>query len=379
LKAAYDAEISSLSLEPIVQVAHILIDPALHDGRVGADTLIAEIQAKLAAGESFADTARAYSDDFGSKESGGELGTLLVDAFPVEFFDAASQLDVDQVSDVVETESGLHLIAVTNKVQPEVPSFESRQEALAIALSESNASPAFWAAVEELKDVSFNAPDLADPAELLGVQVLSSELFDRSTQNELFSNPVLLGQAFNQELITDGVNSELIELSSEHAVVLRVVKHQPEALKDLSDVKPEAKNALLDTLAQALLLEQSNDIKAKLLAGESVESVAKALKLDWQAQLSMKRSETKLPMAVSRAAFSVGALAPEQALVDTVVLSDGGSAVFVVSNIQDGKPASVAVTEKTMMQTYLARNRGALEYQALTAAAKVEADINLFR
>lgn len=379
IQAAYDAEIANISMEPSIQVAHILVDPAMHDGREGADALIKTVIAKLDAGESFSDLAKRYSDDFGSKEMGGALGQLSADVFPFEFVEAASSLEVGDVSAVVETENGLHLISVTAKTLPEIPSFESRQEALSIALSESNASPAFWAAVEELRDISFNAPDLTEPAELLEVKVQTSALFDRTTNDELMSNPVLLGQAFNSELINEGVNSELIELSSEHAVVLRIVEHKPEALKAFSDVKAQANQELLVSLAESLLVKQSAEINTLLLDGDSIESIAKSLKLDWQAELSVNRGDNKLPPSVSKAAFSAGALEKGQSLFDSVSLSRGGVAVFSVSNVQDGKPTSIQAAEKTMMQTYLAQNKGALEYQALTYAAKSEANIELYR
>ena len=377
IKAAYNAEIAALSQEPTVQVAHILIDPAAHDGQIEVDTLVTTVQEKLAAGESFESLAEVYSDDFGSKQLGGQLGTLSADIFPLEFYDAAIQLGVNQVSDPVLTDNGIHLIKVTGIQQAEVPSFKSRQAAIGIAISEANASPAFWTAVEELKDISFNAADLSEPAEMLDVKVQTSELFDRTTNNELLSNPILLSQAFNAELVSDRVNSELIELSSDHAIVLRVIEHKPEVIKPFASVKTEAKDALLSIKAKALLDEQSESITAELLAGESVESVAKAFGLEWQAELAVKRNQNKLPMAVAQAAFSVGSIAAEQSIVDKVSLSTGNSAIFLVSNVQDGSAVSMQAAEKTMMQTYLAQNKGALEFQALTAAAKDSADIEL--
>jgi hypothetical protein len=103
------------------------------------------------------------------------------------------------------------------------------------------------------------------------------------------------------------------------------------------------------------------------------------LNLDWQAQLAVKRSQNQLPSAVSQAAFSAGTLAQGESFVDDVALGKDGSAVFVVTNVQDGKSSGLQAAEKTMMQNYLAQNQGALEYQALTAAAKSDADVEIYR
>jgi hypothetical protein len=47
--------------------------------------------------------------------------------------------------------------------------------------------------------------------------------------------------------------------------------------------------------------------------------------------------------------------------------------------VQDGKSSGLQAAEKTMMQNYLAQNQGALEYQALTADAKSDADVEIYR
>ncbi len=379
VEAAYQAEIAAIDLTPTRQVAHILIDPAMHDSREVADTLMLEIKEKLNAGAPFKEIAKNYSDDFGSKDMGGFLGELSAEVFPLEFYDAAELLQLNEVSDIIETESGLHLITVVELTVPEVPTLEERKEAIALALSDANASPAFWSAVEELKDVSFNAPDLTEPAELLGIDVKRSALIDRDTTDALFSNPVLLEQAFSKELINDRVNSELLELSPEHSVVLRVVEHKPQSLRDFDTVEKQAKQALLIKMAKSLLSEQSKGISEQLILGQSIESVAKAAQLDWQAELSVKRGQNKLPPEVAQAAFSAGYLTDDQAVVGTVALTDGYEAIYVVSNVQDGKSSSIQATEKTMMQTYLAQNQGALEYQSLRAFAKEDAEVELFR
>ena len=78
IEQRFAEENDTLDLSELRQAAHILLeDPN--------DELIADIQAKIASGEDFAELAKTYSDDFGSSELGGDLGFTSGDTFPVEF------------------------------------------------------------------------------------------------------------------------------------------------------------------------------------------------------------------------------------------------------------------------------------------------------
>ncbi|MGQ9489745.1 MAG: peptidylprolyl isomerase [Anaerolineae bacterium] len=78
--------------------------------------LITEIQQKLSAGEDFAELARQYSDDPGSKEKGGDLGWFpRASGFVQEFEEAAFKLQPGEVSPPVRTQFGYHLIKVEER------------------------------------------------------------------------------------------------------------------------------------------------------------------------------------------------------------------------------------------------------------------------
>lgn len=82
----------------------------------------------LKSGQDFAEVAKKYSDDPGTKEQGGDLGYFERRMMVPEFEEAAFKLDVGQVSGVVKTMYGLHIIKVTDKLP--YPSFEEDKENL---------------------------------------------------------------------------------------------------------------------------------------------------------------------------------------------------------------------------------------------------------
>ena len=85
------------------RVAHILLSEPTTE-------VIEEIQVKIDAGVDFAVLAKDYSEDFGSAESGGDLGYTSGDTFPEAFEIALAGLDLGQVSEPINTHAGTHFI-----------------------------------------------------------------------------------------------------------------------------------------------------------------------------------------------------------------------------------------------------------------------------
>lgn len=105
LTAAVDAQVtgSLARIAPQVRVRHLL---------VSQEAMAQEALQRIRAGEPFVVVARRYSEDSATRESGGELGFIPRGVMPEPFDEVAFSLPPGQVSDVVRTESGLHIIEV---------------------------------------------------------------------------------------------------------------------------------------------------------------------------------------------------------------------------------------------------------------------------
>lgn len=98
-----------------VELRHILLRPGPPPHvRAAQDSLLQSLRARVASGESFADLARQYSED-ASASLGGDLGYFTKGSMVVEFERALERLQPGEVSDVVETRFGLHLIQLTDR------------------------------------------------------------------------------------------------------------------------------------------------------------------------------------------------------------------------------------------------------------------------
>ena len=106
-KAYYEANKDSFKVDEVT-ASHILVKE---------ESLAKEILAKLKAGGNFEDLAKQYSIDTSNKDNGGSLGTFGRGQMVAEFEDAAFALKPGEISDVVKTEFGYHIIKVTDKNQ----------------------------------------------------------------------------------------------------------------------------------------------------------------------------------------------------------------------------------------------------------------------
>lgn len=116
---------------PKIHAAHILVSFTNAEGKVdsaAAKAKIDSVLAKLKAGGDFAELAKEYSDDTGTKDKGGDLGFFERRMMVQPFDEAAFKLEPGQISDVVETQFGYHIIKLLEK--GEIPPFEQDKENL---------------------------------------------------------------------------------------------------------------------------------------------------------------------------------------------------------------------------------------------------------
>ena len=376
LKQAFDEELAVFETNEQREVAHILIELGGDVTEEQAKQTLLDVKAKAEAGEDFAALAKEYSNDFGSKEFGGALGILNEDAFPEEFVTAAKSLKTDELSQPVVTDSGVHLIKLTNLQVDEAPTYEDRKESLKDELQQAKAEPAFWAAVEELKDSTFNAADLSEPAAGLDKDIQESSLITRAGNQGLFSNSSVIRAAFSDELVKDGQNSDVIELSEDQVIVLRVKEHNAPALLEFDEVKAQAESALRADEAEKLLVEQAKTLSEKIQTGADVKELAGSEKLEWQVMLAATRSKGG-DREILDAAFKLPKADEGQRAVDSVRLRNGNYAVLAVDNVKDGSGDAVNDIESSAIKRFMSSTRASGQFQQVQEQLEDDADIDL--
>ncbi|MBE9537854.1 MAG: SurA N-terminal domain-containing protein [Proteobacteria bacterium] len=371
----YELEKDSYAYATENRVSHILFEARADENNEALQARVVLAVTALTEGEDFAELAKASSDDIGSASVGGDLGFSSGDAFPAEMEEAIAELEVGGVSELVETDAGLHLIKLTERRDGKTPTLDDLRLELTERIQSDDASAELLRTTENLRDYVFNAEDLGGPAEEFGLTVKRSEAITRSQREGLFANATLLAAAFSEDVLESGHNSEVIELSSSHYVVLRVNKHSPAEVKALELVRGEIVERITRSAAlDAVAVEATRALQA-LHNGESVEAFANQNSYEWQVELAATRGNPLVPPAVLQRAFELPAPKEGMSAYEYVVTPQGDTQVFELVRVTKGDYALMADQEKQGLEQQLSGEFSGLvdvEYQnALRERAEI--------
>jgi len=355
------------------RVAHILLMQGDDEDDADYQSRINDVAARLAAGEDFAALAANASDDVGSANFGGELGFTDGSAFPDPMEAAIAELAVGAVSAPVVTDAGTHFIRVEERVAAESADFDALREELAKSIQESNAQQALLSAVETLRDVAFNAPDLAGPSKLVGVDVKQATPVTRSSGTGVFAQPRLRTAVFADEVYLAGNNSEVIELNSGHFIAVRVAAKIPPAQLPLAEVANDIRAELESNALSLALASLTESLQAQLLAGESIESMAKAGGYEWRVELAARRNNTMLPREVLNTAFSMPVSAPK--LLSPVALPGNQLALVQLARVRPGDIAALGNQDVAQLSQETASSAQQIAFLEFREALRNNAEI----
>lgn len=367
LKSRYQTEIANLAEQR--RAAHILIES-------GGDEALSRIEAlrqRLDKGEDFAALAREASEDTGSAADGGDLGFAGPGVYAPEFEAALFALKKGEVSEPVRTEFGWHLIKLLDSQDADVPSFAALKDKLERDLKAEKVEQRFVEAARELENLAFEAADLQQPAQELGLQVRTSEPFGREGGSSgVTANRQVIQQAFSADLLESGANSQALELDAETVMVMRVKEHRQPQRRSLEQVAGEIRATLRGEAAAEAAKQQGEALLASLREGQTPAAQERS----WQVFEAATRSLEGVEPQVLQALFRMPR--PEQApRFAGVALANGDYVLLRLTGVSE--PAQVVdANEVRMYQRFLASRAGQEDFAAYRTRLQRESDIERF-
>ena len=374
LQALYQKEIANLAEQR--RAAHILIEVNDKVSDEQAKAKIAEIQQRLAKGESFEVLAKEFSQDPGSAANGGDLGFAGPGVYDPVFETAVYGLKQDQVSEPVRTSFGYHLIKLLGVEAPEVPSFASLKDKLTHDLKTQQVERLFVDATKQLEDSAFEASDLAQPAQELKLTVHTSAPFGREGGDGVTANRAVIQAAFSTEVMDEGANSTALELDPETVVVLRVKEHRKPEQLPLEAVASSIRAQLVKEHASAAAKTRAEEIikelrDGKLPLNQPIDGQS------WKVQEAVARGQEGIDPAVLQAVFRMPKpAAKDKPTFGSVTLADGTVVVLRLNGVND----AVAPTEeeKASYRRFLASRVGQQDFAAYRKQLENEAKVERY-
>ena len=370
LQELYQKQIANLAEQR--RAAHILIETGGELSDDEAKAKIDEIATRVKNGDDFAAVAKEASQDPGSANEGGDLGFAGPGVYDPAFEDALYALNEGEVSAPVKSEFGWHIIKLLGVQSPEVPAFESLKPQLVRELKAQQVEQRFVETSKQLEDSAFEASDLAQPAQELGVMVQTTEAFGRDGGEGITANRQVIQAAFSDEVLVDGANSSVIELDPDTSIALRVKEHLKPAAIPLADVREDIVQQLQRSLAAEAARAKGEQLLADLRKGQQPDDA------QWQAVEAATRSQEGVAPALLQAVFRMPR--PEQQdkpSYSGVALSNGDYAVVRLNGVNEPE-AALTDEEKLNYRRFLASRVGQQDFAAFRQKLLAEAEIERF-
>jgi len=362
IEEQYNGSLEQYKTQERRRVSHILFEFGEDEAAAQAKAQAALVRVK--AGENFAELAKTLSEDTFSGEDGGDLDWMTNDATDDVFTMAAFGLENGATSDVVRTESGLHIIKVTDLEAGTTKALAEVRDDIKQELLTEAAKELFYDLQQQLADTAFSVPEnLTEAATVVESSVKSTPVFTRSTVPASVNFPNVIEAAFSEVVLGENVNSDVIEISSEHHIVVRKKSHTPSEIKAIADVTAQITATLKQQKSAELAKEKAQQFLASWKNGETIDGVTVVEKKD------VLRTTRDIDNAIVSAAFK---MAKGDSNDIELVATNHGQAIVDVISVKE--PSDTTKDIDAVIQRLTSTSSNA-NYKAFIQSLKNKSDI----
>ncbi|WP_220807693.1 SurA N-terminal domain-containing protein [Noviherbaspirillum aridicola] len=314
IKSYYDQNAQRYTEEEQRRASHILIKTGEGVDKAAAKQKAEQLlaQVRKTPGD-FARLAKENSQDPGSAERGGDLDFFGKGMMVKPFEDAVFQLKKGEISNVVESDFGFHIIQLTEVKPAQAKSFDQVKGEIAAEIKKQLAQKKYAEMAEQFSDLVYEQADSLKPAaDKLNLKIQTAEGLSRApkadpAQNAPVNHPKFLAALFSDEAIKNKRNTEAVEVAPNTLIAGRVVDYKPVTRRPLDEVKDivrervtqEEALALARKAGEARLADVRSSGEVKGFSEPKTVSRVKTPTIEAQALSAvMKADASKLPAFV---------------------------------------------------------------------------------
>ena len=289
IKTAYDEYLAEQETNVQRRASHIMLDVINYDSKEDALNKLLSIKSQLDEGSlDFADAVTQFSEDDATVDSSGDLGYSAGFAFPDEFETALGGMSLNATSNIIDLEDTLHILKLTELIEPEIKSFEESANELKAEFIASESSSRLQSAISEYEE-----------------RILAGESFTSIFDGDTFTTLELLSSAELSNTVSASLANEVFNSNSSRNTVsfvegdvevtfFTVTEIVEPQLLSFEAAASSAKDELLNSKAQSEIAS----ISSKILVNGLDESMA-----DFQSYKAVSRYSSLLPREVLNTLF----------------------------------------------------------------------------
>ena len=271
------------------EASHILIAASKNaapaekaKAKAKAEELLSQIRKNP---KQFEELATKYSQDPESAKKGGELGAFGRGMMVKPFDDAVFSMKVNEISNIVESDFGYHIIKLT-KIIGEGGSFDSMKPQIKAELIYQKGQEKFAALAEEFSNKVYEQSSSLDAvSKKFNLPIQKTDWISRNDSDKFFKNETLMNALYSKESIKDHRNTEAIEVTPNNLISARVVDYKAQSSKPFADVKKNIEDYLKFEAAKKTVASEGE------AALKTISDTSR--KIDWQPAVLVDRKNTK--------------------------------------------------------------------------------------
>lgn len=367
IQQQYQAYLTSQKNQQQHEVAMILMSD--EKAQTTLENLKNQLDTKKA---DFATLAKQYSEDEGSKNSGGNIGTLTPEMFPNDYenvITAVKALKEGEVSAPIKTQYGYHLFKLM-KISGDTPaSLDSMKDSLTEKALAHKKEVAYQDLVKKINDLAVDGSTIADIASQENLSAKTLKNYPKTDNNTTLNQPAVINAAFDEFALQDNSVSVGIELADK-TVWVQANNFRPVKNLSLSEATEQIRQTLTEEKAKDLALAQAKTIANQVQQKNSVNVSADFVELG-----KVGRQMPILSPEERSVAFSQPATADKLAVM-TQKTSEGAS-VIVGGVIEKTSIAQLTDEQKKQTARMIRENIGQSHFEDYLAYLRSQAKIKV--
>lgn len=289
IRTYYDEHRSEFSTPELRKAAHILIavDPKASDAdkqaaKTKAEQVLKEVKAEPS---KFAELAKKYSQDPGSAANGGDLGMFGRGMMVKPFDDAVFKMLVGEVSNLVMTDFGYHIIKLLAVKGGKTQSLNEVKSAIAQKIKTQKASDKYAELAEKFTDTVYEQSDSLKPAsDLIKMPIQAVAWLSKGQIGVSPWTDKAMQAVFSEEVVKNKRNTQAIEIAPNTLLSARIVEYRPESISPLAEVAVSIRQKLQHQQALDLAMAEGKADLEKLEQGAAVS-------VEWKKSQAVTRSQ----------------------------------------------------------------------------------------
>lgn len=266
----------------------------------------------------------------------------------------------------VKTQNGYVILIATDLKPATVQPLAEVKNKVKATLAHQQAEEKFAEMKEKLANLTYEHPEsLSHAAKELALPIKTSDVFTKDKGADAISmHNKIREAAFSNEVLMQQNNSDVIQLTSDSALVLRIKSHAPATLLELKVVEQQVKDKLRAAQADAETLKIAESIKTALQQNQSITKLLAENHLTWKRVGYIGRQAKKISSAIQVAAFSMPRPTDAVKRTYTTVKIPGGSyAVVALNAVRNGQFSKNHTQQQNVFAEQIQNAQGLLEYE----------------